>query len=201
MWGLILSLFKAGRYLLPFIQESVRVRDKDDPEDNRASYNLRRLVIDGIMKFIILIGIVFLIFYKILPLYSDNIYLRSEIDERDRIIQQYKDDMERLRYRLDAVNENAKKAQASLDQLIRQNSAKDDETKRLSKVINECQHELTELRALEVASRNFKNNLDKNNVETKNENSGNKSVVQTKTIKPTNTTKSKTYDNRWDNLE
>lgn len=201
MWGLIWNVFKAGRYFIPFIQESVRVRDKDDPEDNRASYNLRRLVIDGIMKFIILIGIVFLIFYKILPLYSDNIYLRNEIDERNRIIQRDKEDMEKLRDRLDAINENAKKAQASLDQLIRQNSTKDDETKRLSKMINECQHELTELRAFEVAGRNFKNNLDKNNVETKNENSGNKPVVQTKPTKPTNTTKSKIYDNRWDNLE
>lgn len=201
MWGLIWSLFKAGRYLIPFIHESIRVRDKDDPEDNRASYNLRKLVIDGIMRFLVLVGIVFLIFYKILPMYSDNIYLRSEIEERNRIIQQYKDDMERLRDRLDAANENAKKAQSNLDMSISRNAAKDEETKRLSKALIECQHELTELRALEVASRNFKNNLEANNVENKHENNNSKSTIQNKPVKPSNNTKSKTYDNRWDSLE
>lgn len=200
MWSLIWSLFKAARYLLPFIQESIRVKDKNDPEDSRASYNLRKLFIDGVIRFMIVLGIVFLLFYKILPLYSDNIYLRSEIAEQERMLEQYKDDMERLRGRLDMANENAKKAQSNLDMSISHNVAKDEEIKRISNTLAECRQDVTELRVLTITG----GNTNKNSTSTHGDkHEGNSSVpLAPKNNKANaNNNKQKSYDYRWDHLE
>lgn len=199
MWSLIWSLFKAARYLLPFLQESIRVQDENDPEDKRAGYNLRRLFIDGIIRVLIIFGIVFLLFYKVLPLYSDNIYLRSEISERERMIEQYKEDMERLRGRLDTVNENAKKAQSNLDMSISRGIAKDEELKRITNTLAECRQDVTELRVLAITGKDHGKQVTSHR-EKKEGNSNNSVPLAPKNNKANNNS-NKSYDYRWDHLE
>lgn len=141
MLSLWWHLFKLLRYLLPFLSESMRDdgTKRNDPDDDRKKHNLRKLFY-GVFVKIALFGIFcYSIFNVSIPLYSENIYLREELKQREMELQE-------SRKLAEKANNVAQEATANMKDAINRGLARDNENKRLADSLLQCHDDLAELR-------------------------------------------------------
>jgi len=145
---IISAILKALRYLGPFLKEAISVHNPDDPDDIRTTYNLRKFIIEGTVKILGMVAVAIVVFYSILPIYTENVYLKDEVKKLERDIVDKKEDLEQVNQR----NQEQKSTITTLSNslLVEQTRYKerDAETQRLSNALHECREDASEYRAL-----------------------------------------------------
>lgn len=156
MGNILWTLFKAFRYLFPFMREALSVRNKDDPEDIRTTYNLRRFVMDGVVRAFILLAITIAIGYSVMPIYTENAYLRNELQERDATVAKMEQDLQRGRDMFREAKDDIVKLQNLLTVSQTRLQEKLADLDRLSTAFRECREENTEFKALLLKDQTIK---------------------------------------------
>lgn len=142
MFSIIWNLIKSLRYLLPFLNEVTDERDADISKDDLYRIEqLKKLLSLAIWRIIYLVILVSVVYWGVIPLYTENAVLKQEINDRDRRIIQLTDDVNKIRNDARRTTESLITYPADLKSVTEEN-------RRLANVINEC-------RTNEAQYRNF----------------------------------------------
>lgn len=87
MFSVIWSIIKSSRYFLPFINEVIDEKSGDvSGEDLLRIQQLKKMLSLAIWRIIYLVIVVSIVYWGIIPLYTENAVLRQEVNERDKKI-------------------------------------------------------------------------------------------------------------------
>lgn len=125
MLGAIWSIIKSLRYVLPFLSEVTDENDKNiTSEDLVRIRQLKKMLSLAIWRIIYLVIIVSVVYWGVIPLYTENAVLRQEVSERDKKIGEYRgrvqsarDEVRRLTESLIIANNDLKTATKDKDRL------------------------------------------------------------------------------------
>lgn len=137
--GLLWSLLKSLRYLLPFLKEVTDEEGVTDDKDLAKIRDLKQLLSLGIWRFIYIILLAAIMWFGVIPLYSKNEVLQYELEKANtRIVELIQEGKMK--------DNDARKLQ---DELVSRNTDVkngDEAYKRLLEVLNACRVTNTEYR-------------------------------------------------------
>lgn len=132
MFGILWSLIKSARYLLPFLNEVTDENDKNiSSEDLLRIQQLKKMLSLAIWRIIYLVIVVSVVYWGVIPLHTENAVLKQELSERDKRIITINEEFRQARNEIRRMNESL---------LIHTNDLKTitADRDRLIKLVHEC---------------------------------------------------------------